>query len=337
MSGQTTAGLVAIEAEMARQAADARASFEAGRETAAKVAASVRRTGRLLMLAMGGSQAVSRAAEPQYRALGVEALATSLSEQLASPYPTTGRTVLVTSQSGESAEVVRWFEEGNSTAETFGMTLEGDSALARRVPSLVGAGGSEKAFAATRSLTISFAQHLAVMDALGADTADAVAAIEAGDGGQDIAPALAALADVTAVVTSGRMLRGLAEAIGLGFAELSRLPAFAMEGGQLRHGPMEMLTPRVGAIHFRAADPTAGLVGILAAACVEAGSPTIVFDASGEPPVAGAVTIAVPRSTGFAALFRLLPVAQRLMVTFAAERVPDVGLPLRTTKVTRTE
>ncbi|MCE3519867.1 hypothetical protein LXJ58_34495, partial [Escherichia coli] len=58
------AGLVAIEKEMARQNADAIASFEAAKPLAATIAQSLRQTGRLLLLGMGGSHAVSRAVEP---------------------------------------------------------------------------------------------------------------------------------------------------------------------------------------------------------------------------------------------------------------------------------
>ena len=120
---------------------------------------------------MGGSHAVGRAVEPLYRGLGIDAVALPLSEQLGQPLPIDGRTVLVTSQSGESAEVLRWFAEAGVRADTFGLTLEGGSSLARTVPSLVGAGGTELAFAATRSLTVSFALHLAMLCALGDDPA----------------------------------------------------------------------------------------------------------------------------------------------------------------------
>ena len=61
---------------------------------ATKVAASLKRTGRLLLLGMGGSHAVSRAVEPLYRALGIDAIAMPLSEQLGQPLPLAGRTVL---------------------------------------------------------------------------------------------------------------------------------------------------------------------------------------------------------------------------------------------------
>ena len=155
-------GLAAIDREMARQHSDALASFEASADMATKAAASLKRTGRLLLLGMGGSHAVNRAVEPLYRAAGIDAIALPLSEQLGQPLPLDGRTIFMTSQSGESAEVVRWFNETGGTAETFGLTLEGTSFLAKTAPSLVGAGGTELAFAATRSLTVSFALHLAI-------------------------------------------------------------------------------------------------------------------------------------------------------------------------------
>ena len=106
----------------------------------------------------------------------------------------------------------------------------------------------------------------------------------------------------------------MAEATALGLTELARLPCFALEGGQLRHGPMEMLGARTGVVMFRGRDSTGGLVARLAGATAEAGSPTVVFDASGESPVLGATTRSVPPAAGLAALFRLVPVAQEFMV-----------------------
>ncbi|MEX6505356.1 SIS domain-containing protein [Jiella sp. M17.18] len=331
-----SAGLAAIDREMARQGEDALASFEAGRETAGQIAASLRRTGRLLMLGMGGSHAVGRAVEPFYRALGIAAVALPLSEQLVSPLPADATTILLTSQSGESGEVLRWLREGGATPDTFGLTLEAGSTLGRAVPCLTGAGGSEQAFAATRSLTITFAQHLAILAALGADPGAALAALRDGTDGP-VDAAVEALAGVDTVVTSGRLLRGLAETIALGFTELAREPAYALEGGQLRHGPMEMLGPRIGVLHFCADEPSEPLVKSLAAACVAAGSPTVVLDASGRETVPGAVNLTLPPAAGMAAVFRILPVAQRLMIAHAARRVPDAGTPLRSNKITRVE
>lgn len=334
--GTRPPGLAAIDREMARQHADALASFEAAGDMVCRAAFSLKHTGRLLLLGMGGSHAVNRAVEPLYRAAGIEAIALPLSEQLGQPLSLDGRTIFVTSQSGESAEVLRWFDETGGTDDTFGLTLEGTSFLARTAPSLVGVGGTEHAFAATRSLTITFALHLAIFAALGEDPAAALAVLR-NPQPLDIAPALKALENVATIVTSGRRLQGVAEALALGLTELSRLPCFSLEGGQLRHGPMEMLGPKVGVILFRGNDPTAGLVTAMAASAVETGSPVIVFDGSAEAPVPGCVTLRFAPETGLAAIFQMLPVAQALMVAFSAARVENAGTPVRSTKITRSE
>jgi len=330
------AGLVAIENEMARQNADAIASFEAARPVAEKIAEALRTTGRLLLLGMGGSHAVGRAVEPLYRDLGIDAIAVPLSEQLGQPLPLSGRAILVTSQSGESAEVLRWFDEAGVPENTFGLTLDGNSTLAKTVPCLVGVGGEEKAFAATRSLTISFALHLAVLAELGADPTQALEILK-NPSNVSVDAAAASLANVTAIVTSGRRAQGVAEAIALGLTELSRVPCFSLEGGQLRHGPMEMLGQNVGVVLFRVADSTSELVARMAVSAAEAGSPVVVFDASGEAPVAGTGTVATEAASGAAAIFALLPAAQRFMLAFAATRVADVGTPVRSSKITKVE
>ena len=330
------AGLIAIENEMARQHADALATFEAAAPLAGDIADSLRRTGRLLLLGMGGSHAVGRAVEPLYRDLGIDAIALPLSEQLGQPLPIAGRTIIITSQSGESAEVLRWFAVAGDHQDAFGLTLEGGSSLARKVPCLVGAGGTERAFAATRSLTVTFAMHMAILAALGRDSQPALAVLNAPPA-PDIDTALGAMSGVATIVTSGRRLQGVAEAIALGLTELSRLPCFSLEGGQLRHGPMEMLGPSVGVLLFRARDETAALVAGMAGSAFEAGSPVVIFDTSGDPPVDDVVTIGLGQVSGMAAILAILPVAQRFMVAFAASRVADVGTPVRSTKITRSE
>ncbi|ARO25436.1 SIS domain-containing protein [Rhizobium sp. S9] len=330
------AGLAAIDREMARQHADAITSYQSAGSMAARAAASLEKTGRLLLIGMGGSHAVNRAVEPLYRALGIDAVALPLSEQLGQPLPIAGRTIFVTSQSGQSAEIVRWFNETGGTEDTFGLTLEAGAFLARTAPSLVGSGGTELAFAATRSLTVTFALHLAILAALGEDPAAALAVLEAPED-HDITAALAALENVATVVTSGRRLQGVAEALALGLTELSRRPCFSLEGGQFRHGPMEMLGPEIGVVLFRGQDETAGLVTAMAMSAVETGAPVILFDASTEAPVAGAVTIRFRPATGLAAIFAMLPVAQRLMIGFADTRVENAGTPVRSTKITRSE
>jgi fructoselysine-6-P-deglycase FrlB-like protein len=153
----------------------------------------------------------------------------------------------------------------------------------------------------------------------------------------DIEPALSAFGDVAAVVTSGRRLQGLAEALALGLTELSRRPCFSLEGGQLRHGPMEMLGAEVGVVLFRGRDATLDLVTAMAVSAVETSAPVVVFDCSGKPPVEGATTLSFAPADGLAAILAMLPVAQRFMIAFAAARVENAGTPVRSTKITRSE
>jgi fructoselysine-6-P-deglycase FrlB-like protein len=328
-------GLVAIEAEMARQAEDAIASFAQVGPVAVDLAQSLRRTGRLVMLGMGASHAVNRAVEPLYRALGIDALALPVSEQLGMGVPLAGKTVLLVSQSGESAEVIRWLNTQRA-GEVFGMSLDGAATLARSAPTLVGAGGGELAFAATRSLTISFALHLAVLAQLGMDPAPAMAMLQ-GLPLPDVAPAVSALAAVRCVVTSGRRLQGVAEAAALGLCELSQTPAFALEGGQLRHGPMEIMSPDLGVVLFAADEPDAGLVHGMARSASDAGACVVLLDASGADPLSGVTCLRLPKSNGMAAIFAMLPAMQRLLLGYAGARVADLGTPRRSSKITRTE
>jgi fructoselysine-6-P-deglycase FrlB-like protein len=100
---------------------------------------------------------------------------------------------------------------------------------------------------------------------------------------------------------------------------------------------MEMLGPKIGVVLFRGQDSTASLVTAMIVSAVETGAPTVVFDASGEEPVAGAVTLRFEPATGLAAIFAMLPVAQRLMIAFAEARVDNAGTPVRSTKITRSE
>ncbi|KAA8613211.1 SIS domain-containing protein [Salipiger aestuarii] len=322
--------------EMARQMRDSRDSIAGNADRAAQIADTIRANGRLVLLGMGGSHAVGRILEPCYRALGIDAVALPLSEQLDKPLPLDGRSVIVTSQSGESAEVLRWFREGLAPADAFALTMESGSTLAGLAPCLIGAGGSEKPFAATRSLTVTLALHAAVLAELGADLGEVLAVMDAPV--PDIGAAVQHLAMARCLVASGRTAQGVAEAIALGLTELSRLPCFALEGGQLRHGPVEMLGADVGVIMFRDADASARHVTSLAQFVLSSSaSPVVVFDASGLAPIPGAATVSCPQAGGLAGAVALLPAAQRFMVDFAAARLPDAGTPIRCTKVTTVE
>jgi len=329
-----TSGLELLEAEMARQHSDALASFEGARTSAAGVAESLGRTGRLLLIGMGGSHFVNRAVEPAYRARGIDATALTASDLLAAPLPTRRRTAILTSQSGGSGEVLQLLERPAAGEERFGITLEGGSPLGRCVPCLVGAGGSERAFAATRSLLICLALHAAVLAALGEDQTEALRELRE-PRSLPVNAALEVLAPKPAVVLSGRgSFAGIAEAGALCLMELGRLPALAFEGGQFRHGPLEILAPSLGIILLRGSAEPIHLTRKLVATCISAGTRPVVFDLSGEGPLEGAVTVEFPGLSGFAAIFALLPSLQRLLVDLSARHVERVGEPLRTSKVT---
>jgi fructoselysine-6-P-deglycase FrlB-like protein len=332
----TGEGLMAIESEMARQHEDALASFDGAAEQAGRIADALRSRRRVLLLGMGGSHAVNRMVEVEYRARGIQAVAVTLSEQLYSPLDLNDAVVIVTSQSGESAEVHRMLADLSGHGASYGITLEPASSLAGAVPSLIGAGGSERAFAATRSLMITLALHLAVLSELGLDARACVDALRARVR-LDVTEAVKLLKPARALIFSGRTLRGLAEAAALGTMELARMPAYALEGGQFRHGPLEALGPSLGAVHFAADEAAAPLVGSLARDTVSSASPTVVLDSSASDTIHGDVILRFPKASGLAAILNMLPTVQRLAIGLAGQRVSDVGVPLRTTKITRSE
>ena len=286
---------------------------------------------------MGGSHYVNRAVEPAYRARGIDATAVTASELLAAPLPDRLRTAILTSQSGGSGEMLQLLNSAAGQEERFGITLEAGSPLAQRIPALIGAGGTERAFAATRSLLICLALHAAIVAELGEDLAPALAFLRK-PLERPVDAALQALAQKKVIIVSGRgALAGLAEAGALCLMELGRLPVMAMEGGQFRHGPLEILDPAIGVILLRGPGEDIKLNQKLVATCRDSGATPVVFDLSGEAQLEGAVTVEFPASSGFAAAFALLPSLQRLMIDLAGRHVPRVGEPLRTSKVTGIE
>src|SRR5439155_21985547 len=248
LPSQRPSGLALIEAEIRRQHADALASFAGAELPAARIAKSVRPSGRLLLVGMGASHFVNRIAEPVYRALGMDASAIAASEVLAQPLPDRPRSAILTSQSGASGEILQLLARPSGQEARFGLTLDGESALARALPCLIGVGGVERGFAATRSLLVSLALHAAVASALGQSAGSALAMLRSPPG-PSVDEALTQLVTRNIFIFSGRgELAGLAECGALGLMELARIPALALEGGQFRHGPLELLSPSIGVI-----------------------------------------------------------------------------------------
>jgi fructoselysine-6-P-deglycase FrlB-like protein len=329
-------GLRRMQAEMARQCADALATLDENRGPAAQVADSIRATGSVVLCAMGGSHHVNTIVAPLYRALGFDARAWVGSELLSAPLPPARRTVLIASQSGRSGEIVESLGLPARQDERFALTLDGDSPLAKGCrAALVAHGGPEQAFAATRSITLTLAMHGAILAALGLDIAPLRRVFEA-DAAPDMAAADAALTGCDAVIFAGYgAMAGVAMSAALSMMELARVPTIGFEGGQFRHGPFEVLRPGLGIVLFRATGKDGALVDGLAAASVEAGCRVVVLDASGKPALSDTTTIAIETNEGLGAAAAMLLAMQPLNIAMARRTVSgDVGTPVRTSKVT---
>jgi fructoselysine-6-P-deglycase FrlB-like protein len=329
-------GLQSMRAEMARECADALATLDGNRAVASRIVESIRRTGQLVLYAMGGSHYVNAVAAPLYRDGGIDCRAMLASDALMAPLPDGPRTALIASQSGESGEIVELLARSPGAEERYGLTLNADSTLGIGTRgTLLAAGGPELAFAATRSIILTIALHAAVLEALG-QPQDALRAVFASGSVADIAAADAALANCDVVVFVGRhALSGVAQSGALSMMELARVPTIGLEAGQFRHGPYEMLRPGLGVVLLRSAGPDSASIPPIAASTIAAGCATVVFDASGEVALPGCATVTLPPAEGLAAAAHMLLAFQPLNIAVACRRIAEhVGTPLRTSKVT---
>lgn len=331
-------GIEQLRAEMARQHEDALQSLRIARLSAEGIAAAIRDKGRLVLLGMGGSHWVNSAVCPHYRRVGLDATAHVVSEYMRAPIGG-DPAMLLTSQSGRSGEVLRMIENGQIGSSAFGLTLEGDSPLAKALPALVGDGGSELAYAATRSQLIALAQHAALLEALGMDVSEIIDVLREGPAQVELGEAVNTLATapVAVMVARGSSAQGVMDAAALCLMETARMPVLGLEAGQFRHGPFEMIEPDTAVVMLRGPGEAADDIAPLAKECISHGIVPIVVDASGRAPVAGAVTVALNPHGGLALAFASLPVLQDLIVTAAEKRMPDAGLPRRSAKVASAE
>lgn len=332
----TPTGLDLLTSEMSRQHADARETLTACDAAAQAAARHIRKRGRLMLLGMGGSHWVNRIAEPHYRAAGIDTTAQVLSEYMRAPLPS-DPALLLTSQSGASGEVAR-FLSGRDDREIIGLTLAPDSRLARVGLPVLGAGGVELAYAATRSLLVTIALHAAILRGLGVQDDGLAAVLAAPAKHAHTAPAIAKLAGArNAVFVARGALQGVADAAALSLMELARIPVLSLEAGQFRHGPFEMAGPETAVVFLRGMGAMGENIDGLAQELLGHGLSPIVFDLSGCPPIAGCITVALPSLPGLAAAAAVLVAMQTVVVAAAARMVPDVGTPLRSAKVTSGE
>lgn len=329
-------GLALMLSEMDHQCPDALKTLDSAAAPALRIVESLRRTGRLVLYGMGGSQHVNRIVEPLYRDLGIDAHTLNASQALMSPLPDFARTAIIASQSGESGEIVDLLQQPAGAEERFGLTLEPSSTLARSVETaIVAEGGTEQAFAATRSIVLTLAMHGAVLEALGSRQ-DELRDVLASRLPADIAAPAEALAGCDVFVFSGRhAMQGVAESGALSLMELARVPTVAFEGGQFRHGPFEALRPGLGVLLFRSAGPDGPGVEPLARAAADAGCRVVLFDAAGGAPIKDCTQVALGRRTGLGAALAMLLTLQPLNIALARRFLPaGIGTPQRTSKVT---
>lgn len=335
MNHTKLSGLELIGSEMTKQHGDALASLEANKPIAKNIAKALQDKKRLVLLGMGGSHFSNHCAEVEYKKLGLDATALLISEVLYYGLQDAPRVALISSQSGESGEIVQYLKKPQGLEERFGVTLNGESTLATSIPSLVGVGGAELGFAATRSFSISLSLHAALLEALGVNQ-DPVRDVLKNPPLPDVTKAIETLSEMENIAFIGRgTLQGIAEMGALAMTELGRITAIAYEGGAFRHGPLESLRPSLGSVFFRVTDATAQHTKELVEICLQAGMKPVVFDTSGEADIAGAVTIRFPKLTALAASLAVLQPLQTLVLALAGQRVKNVGEPLRSSKVTR--
>jgi len=322
--------------ECARQHIDALETFHGNDGSVDAVAAKIRAAGSVTLLGMGASHHANLIAAARLRTLKVSALAIPASEALYAPLPDPGP-VILTTQSGGSVEIVRWLSEFGVQGVAGSVTLSADNPFGD-LPTLLGHGGPEEAFAATRSFSVTLAALAALVVKLGGDVdVDAIPKAEPlVDRAAD--EVVSRLSKVKTLVFSGRSsFEGLAQLAALSAVELSRQPAFALEGGQLRHGPVEMLGPDIGVVVFRGSDSSAKAWNGLSDICRLAKAPFFVFDSSHLPALEYGTTMTFHRGAGIRSIYDMLPTLQSLVLGLGAAHVKDVGTPLYCNKVTSAE
>lgn len=332
-------GVESILLEMRRQMKDVLKTQETQKASIKSLATAIRNHRDIVMLGMGASHCVNEIFSFQLRKIGIEAIAISASEFLYDPFPLDGRLVLLTSQSGESVETVRCLSLLTKSI-LYGITLNADSTIGNSTHSIVAYGGSEKAFAGTRSVTLSLAVMAYVSAELGIVSSGAIAqAIDFRQAdSHSMRKAVELLWSKGHIIGTGRSLySGLAQLFCLGGEELGGRPIVFNETGQLRHGPLEVLSHDTALVIFR----QKGLLGELAKSFEDIGKRTschlVVIDSSGLEPLEDSLTIACPEGNDIVAALAVMETFQTLMIGYACGVNRMAGIPKYSSKITVTE
>ncbi len=332
-------GINAILKEMDAQFEDAERTLESAKGEISAFAKAIKQHKSLLLLGMGASHYANELFSFQLRRLGINALAISASEFLYDPLPEWDGPVFLTSQSGESVETVRCLQLLQSK-QIFSITLNKESTIGRGSQAIVAEGGAEKAFAGTRSVTLSVVIMASVCTHLGlGKKQDILQAITVKPEPIDaVHKAIGTLSQAQQVIATGRSIfASMAHLFALGCEELSREPVFSLETGQLRHGPMEVLNEQSALVIFRQAGTMGQLASSFESLQRQAGFKSVVFDASEETPLEGAVTLSFPAGDDIFTALSMMTAFQTLMIAYACTKNPHTGFPTYGSKVTVTE
>lgn len=332
-------GFEAIQKEMNCQMDDVQKSLKSQMDLVIQLADAIKENKKIILLGMGASHFVNQIFSFQMRRINIEALAMTASEFLYDPINVDDRVIILTSQSGESVETVRCLERLESQ-KVFSVTLNKDSRIGKGSISIVANGGEEKAYAGTRSVTLSLvllALTAAKLGAVDEESIHTAVQFEQNDH-KSIDKALGLMYSKKNIFVTGRSLfAGVANLFSLGCEELSCVPLRFDETGQLRHGPLEMLSSDALIVLFR----QSGDLGTLAKSFEDVVRKTfcslVVIDSSGMEPLKDSVTIRCPVGNDITTILGIMSTFQGLMLSYACGKNPMTGIPKFSSKITTTE
>jgi glucosamine--fructose-6-phosphate aminotransferase (isomerizing) len=227
---------------------------------------------RIILTGMGASLVASHPTWSAMVAEGRPAWWVSTAQLLAIPeLVTTGSLLWVTSQSGESGEVVALLGELAGTrrpATLLATTNDPDSTLAQAADVVVGLHFGEEDAVSTKSYISTLAAHDRALGALRhQDDAGAVERITVAAGDLE-----RFVPDVASIVSSGLAFPrprfafvaapsdlATAQIAALLFNEVAKFPAEAFLTGEFRHGPIELAGPGLVSFLFGPGDENASL------------------------------------------------------------------------------
>jgi len=260
--------------------------------------------------------------------------------------------LLVVSQSGESAEIVRLVDSAASSGRPFvaAVTNGARNSLASRADlALDTAAGEEEG-----PSTVTFAAALVAMAgttaAIAGDAATvlserlleradlAATALERIVGDATIADRVATwFGDRETLVVLGRgPARAAAEMGALTIKEAVGMPVESLETAQFRHGPVEIAGPDLAAVVIATEPETFDLDTALASELVDAGAAVLLVTASGGK-IEGAMTIEIGSLDRMLASAVSIVPSQLLAWKLALMRGRDPGRYVRASKVTTRE